>query len=82
MKSVPDQIARFVPQPFIPLGTDGYGYSDTRAALRRHFEIDAAHIVVAVSTVSPRSVTSRARWWPRRSGRYEIDSEAPDPRTT
>ena len=44
---MPDQIARFVPQPFIPLGTDGYGFSDTRAALRRHFEVDAAHIVVA-----------------------------------
>ena len=48
MKAVPDQIARFVPQPFVPLGTDGYGFSDTRAALRRHFEVDAAHIVVAV----------------------------------
>ena len=30
------------------LGTDGYGFSDIRAALRRHFEVDAAHIVVAV----------------------------------
>ena len=48
LKAVPDQIARFVPQPFMPLGTDGYGFSDTRAALRRHFEVDAAHIVVAV----------------------------------
>ena len=45
MKTVPDQIARFVPQPFVVLGTDGYGFSDTRAALRRHFEVDAAHIV-------------------------------------
>ena len=33
MKSVPDQIVRFVPAPFVPLGTDGYGFSDTRAAL-------------------------------------------------
>ena len=48
MKSVPDQIGRFVPQPFIPLGTDGFGFSDTRPALREHFEVDAAHIVVAV----------------------------------
>ena len=30
--------------PYIVLGTDGYGFSDTRAALRRHFEVDAAHI--------------------------------------
>lgn len=49
MKIVPDQIARFIPQQsFTPLGTDGFGRSDTREALRRHFEIDAEHIVVAV----------------------------------
>ena len=48
MKIVPDQIGRFVPAPFIPLGTDGYGRSDTRAALRRHFEVDAESITVAV----------------------------------
>jgi pyruvate dehydrogenase E1 component len=47
MKAVPDQVARWVPGPFIPLGTDGFGRSDTRAALRRHFEVDAENIVVA-----------------------------------
>src|SRR5437762_2512966 len=47
MKLVPDMIARWVRAPFVPLGTDGFGRSDTRDALRRHFEIDAAHIVVA-----------------------------------
>nr|MBA2370044.1 pyruvate dehydrogenase (acetyl-transferring), homodimeric type [Chloroflexota bacterium] len=47
MKSVPDQVARWVPQPFVPLGTDGFGRSDTREALRRHFEVDAEHITVA-----------------------------------
>ena len=48
MKIVPDQIARWVPRPFTSLGTDGYGRSDTREALRRFFEVDAEHIVVAV----------------------------------
>ena len=48
VKAVPDQVAQFVPRPYISLGTDGYGRSDTREALRRHFEIDAAHVVVAV----------------------------------
>ena len=48
MKALPDQIGRFVPAPFVPLGTDGYGLSDTREALRRYFEIDAEHIAVAV----------------------------------
>ncbi len=47
MKVVPDQIARWVPAPFVPLGTDGFGRSDDRPALRRHFEIDPEHIVVA-----------------------------------
>ncbi len=48
MKSLPDMIGRWVPRHFTPLGTDGFGRSDTREALRRHFEVDAAHIVVAV----------------------------------
>ncbi len=47
MKAVPDQVARWIPGRFVPLGTDGFGMSDTRAALRRHFEVDAENIVVA-----------------------------------
>ncbi len=47
MKLLPDAIARWIPGRFIPLGTDGFGMSDTREALRRHFEVDAAHIAVA-----------------------------------
>ena len=48
VKAVADQVGRFVPAPFTALGTDGYGFSDTRAALRAHFEVDAANVVVAV----------------------------------
>src|SRR5438046_3372897 len=47
LKLVPDMVGRWMPRSFTPLGTDGFGRSDTREALRRHFEIDAAHIVVA-----------------------------------
>jgi pyruvate dehydrogenase E1 component len=47
LKAVADQVARFVPGRFVPLGTDGFGMSDTREALRRHFEVDAESIVVA-----------------------------------
>ena len=47
MKAVPDQIARWVPGGLTALGTDGYGRSDTREALRRHFEVDAESIAVA-----------------------------------
>src|SRR4029450_12148434 len=46
MKLVPDQISRWVPRPYTILGTDGFGRSDTRPALRRHFKIDAEDIAV------------------------------------
>ena len=48
MRAVPDQIARWVPAPFSSLGTDGYGFSDTRAAARRFFHVDAESITLAV----------------------------------
>jgi pyruvate dehydrogenase E1 component len=50
MRAVPDQIARWVPagRRYTSLGTDGFGRSDTREALRRHFETDVGHVVVAV----------------------------------
>ncbi len=47
MRIVPDQIAPWVPGGLTTLGTDGFGRSDTRLALRRFFEIDAEMIVVA-----------------------------------
>ena len=47
MKTVPDQIRQWVPGRYVVLGTDGYGRSDSRAALRRFFEVDRQYIVVA-----------------------------------
>jgi len=47
MHLVPEQIAKWVPGGLVTLGTDGFGRSDSREELRRHFEIDAAHIVFA-----------------------------------
>ncbi len=47
MRAVQDQIAPWVPNQFASLGTDGFGLSDTRGALRRHFKVDAESIVVA-----------------------------------
>ena len=47
MRAVQDQIAPWVPNSFVSLGTDGFGLSDTRGALRRHFNVDAESIVVA-----------------------------------
>ena len=47
MRAVPDLISRWVPGDYTSLGTDGFGMSDTRHALRRHFHVDAETIVVA-----------------------------------
>ena len=80
MKAVPDMIGRWVGRPFVPLGTDGFGRSDTREALRRHFEVDAEHVVVAtLSTLAqqgalPGAIVARA------IQEYGIDPEARDPR--
>jgi pyruvate dehydrogenase E1 component len=48
MRGVPDQVARFVDRPYLSLGTDGFGRSDARDALRSYFEVDSANLVVAV----------------------------------
>ncbi|MEE1939760.1 pyruvate dehydrogenase (acetyl-transferring), homodimeric type [Streptomyces sp. TRM 70361] len=50
MRSVPDQIARWVPNRYQSLGTDGFGFADTRGAARRYFHIDAESIVLGVLT--------------------------------
>lgn len=79
MKLVPDQIARWVPGRFVTLGTDGFGRSDTREALRSFFEIDTAHVVVAVLSALAdegridRSVVTEA------IVRYGINPDTPDP---
>ena len=41
ISEVPSLVSRFIPRRFVPLGTNGFGRSDTREALRDHFEIDA-----------------------------------------
>jgi pyruvate dehydrogenase E1 component len=80
MKAVPDQIARFVPQPFVVLGTDGYGFSDTREALRRHFEVDAPHMVVATLSALALQGDLKGEVVAEAIRRYGIDAEAIDPR--
>lgn len=47
VKLVPDQIRQWIPGRYITLGTDGFGRSDTRTALRRHFEVNAEHVTYA-----------------------------------
>ena len=47
LKAVPDMVARWIDRPYTVLGTDGFGRSDTREALRTHFEVNAEHIAYA-----------------------------------
>jgi pyruvate dehydrogenase E1 component len=80
LKAIPDQIARFVAAPFTPLGTDGFGRSDTRAALRSHFEVDAAQIVIAVLSGLASAGQAKASEVAAAIEKYGVDAEAPDPR--
>ena len=80
MKAVPDQVSRWVPGHFIPLGTDGFGLSDTREALRRHFETDAAHVVVATLDGLLASGEAKAKEVEDAIATYGIDPDAADPR--
>ncbi len=74
MKALPDQIARWVPGGLLPLGTDGFGRSDTREALRRHFEVDAESIAVAaLYALGERAAAARA------IREFGIDPEKIDP---
>jgi pyruvate dehydrogenase E1 component len=46
MKALPDMLSRWIPGRVVPLGTDGFGMSDSREALRRHFEVDAENVAI------------------------------------
>jgi pyruvate dehydrogenase E1 component len=81
VRAFPDQIREWVPAPYRVLGTDGYGRSDYRRALRRFFEVDRHYVVVAAlksladaGEVDPARVREAIE-------RYEIDPEAPMPTT-
>ncbi|MFI5254148.1 MAG: pyruvate dehydrogenase (acetyl-transferring), homodimeric type [Candidatus Limnocylindrales bacterium] len=83
MKAVPDQVARWIPGGhWVSLGTDGFGRSDTREALRRLFGVDAEHIAAAVmgelaatGTITPAAAAAAA-------AELGIDPDVPDPLQT
>jgi pyruvate dehydrogenase E1 component len=79
IRAVPDQVARWVPRPFVSLGTDGFGRSDAREALRRYFEIDAAHVVVAVLAALAREGQAQPAEVAEAIARFGIDPEAAGP---
>jgi pyruvate dehydrogenase E1 component len=73
VRAVPEMIRGLIGKPYTVLGTDGFGRSDTRAALRAFFEVDAKHIAVAALAALDER---RAR---EAVARYGIDPAAPPP---
>jgi len=73
IKAVPDQIARWVPGTFTSLGTDGFGFSDTRPAARRFFHVDAESIAVAVLWELARSGAVDAGFPAQAIAKYRLD---------
>jgi pyruvate dehydrogenase E1 component len=73
MRAVQDQIAPWVPNRFKSLGTDGFGLSDTRGALRRHFKVDAESIVVATLAELAQSGVVKESLVSEAISKYRID---------
>lgn len=78
-QAVPELISRWVPATYVTLGTDGFGLSDTRAALRRHFRIDAEHIAVAALSGLARDGVVKADTVGEAIARYGIDTHPVEP---
>ncbi len=81
MKIVPEQIERWVPGRFVTLGTDGYGRSDSRAALRDHFEVNRYYIAVAALKALADDGALDQKTVQDAIVRYKIDPDKADPVT-
>jgi pyruvate dehydrogenase E1 component len=81
IRAFADQIRQWVPGPYRVLGTDGYGRSDFRAALRRFFEVDRHYVAVAALKELADTGKIDAARVREAIDRYEIDAEAPMPTT-
>jgi pyruvate dehydrogenase E1 component len=79
MKALPDMVARWLPSYYVSLGTDGFGRSDTREALRTLFEIDPPHIAAAAVTELGRCGALAAQKVARTVADLGVDPEKLDP---
>ncbi|MFD7158072.1 pyruvate dehydrogenase (acetyl-transferring), homodimeric type [Kribbella sp. NPDC059898] len=73
MRAVQDQISRWVPNDYTSLGTDGWGLADTRAAARRHFQVDAESIVVATLEILAKRGDVKPEVAAEAARKYRID---------
>jgi len=78
IRAVPDQIARWVSAPFGSLGTDGWGFSDTRPAARRFFHVDAESITLAVLTQLARIGEVKPEVLGQAITKYHLDLDVSD----
>jgi pyruvate dehydrogenase E1 component len=83
MRAVPDLIRPWVPTDMLTLGTDGFGFSDTRPAARRHFLVDAESIAVGtLSALARRGEVEQSKVL-EAARRYRIDDvSAAGPQTS
>ena len=81
MKIVPDQIQRWVPGRYVTLGTDGFGRSDARKALRQHFEVDKRYITVAALKALADDKVFDSKTVAQAIKDYGIDPDKADPVT-
>ncbi|MDJ0781739.1 MAG: pyruvate dehydrogenase (acetyl-transferring), homodimeric type [Desulfosarcinaceae bacterium] len=79
VKTLPAAIAKYLPGPLTVLGTDGYGLSETREALRDHFEVDARHIAFAALAGMLRAGKLKPAVVERARGELEIDPDKHHP---
>ncbi len=81
IRQLPDMVVRWVPEPYLVLGTDGFGRSDTREALRSYFEIDPAHIAAAAVAGLARCGSLDGREAAKAIRALGVDPDAVDPLT-
>ena len=81
IRAYPDQIRAYLPKDrdMLVLGTDGYGRSDTREALRRHFEVNRYHVVVAALKALADQGKAKASDVQKAIEKYGIDTESKYP---
>jgi pyruvate dehydrogenase E1 component len=79
IRAVPDQIRQWVPGSYRTLGTDGYGRSDYRVALRRFFEVDRHYVTVAALSELAAEGTIAQSVVGEAIEKYQIDVDAPMP---
>ncbi|MSQ59181.1 MAG: alpha-ketoglutarate dehydrogenase [Betaproteobacteria bacterium] len=79
MRTVPDLIRTWVPRRYVTLGTDGFGRSDSRAALRNFFEVDRHHVVTAALDALAGEGSADRKLVKQAIEKYALNTEAPNP---